>query len=686
MFKTVVALSSLALCYHGNVVGADLLPALDIESLMSMDVQATSAMKRAETAFNTPASIYVLTNERIAHSGAQSVPEALKMVPGLVVRQLDNNQWAITSRGVASRFSSKMLVLIDGQNLYTPKFSAVYWETLNVPLYDIERIEVIRGQGGLLWGSNATNGVINIITKNSFDTRGIYADMATGSLTNYQTNFRYGGDIGSKASYRVYGQLRDGEPSSTALDLPPVDNIEQTSFGARFDVNINDSWSGFIQTDHTRSDYGQNYRGVIDETNLNTPLSGQFNRKDIRVMGRIENRISSQANQMLQLSWLEQTGSHIYLEEEFTSIDADYQLNFLYQDLRFDLGLIYRAIDVNFNDSPFIFSDTRLNTLHQYGGFVQAQYSIIPEQLKLIAGIRSEHNELTEWEHQPLVRMLWHPSPRHTYWASVSRSSRIPALIEYNDNYVINGTKVKSILPTETGIEFIDNYAVRTILNGNNQVDSEKSTSYELGYRYSDHKWQLDLSLYRTQSTDATVLTIEPDVHLFDSFFNHLNQGQLANALDALRSTSISLDMVSNAELNTYGGDIGVSWQVSDNFNTELGYSYNHFEYDLQANTFPAIGRNSTSKQTFFKADWRYVAGQNLFAVLRHEQSNAYNTDNYTALDVTWNWAISDYITFSLIGKNLIANTHLEFENTNETYTIPNYIDESITGKLAVDF
>lgn len=158
---------------------------------MGMDVQTTSAMKRAQSAFDTASSIYVLNKEQISQSGATSVPEALKMVPGLIVRQLDNNQWAISSRGVASRFSSKLLVMIDGQSLYSPQFAAVYWEALNVPLYDIERIEIIRGQGGLLWGSNANNGVINIITKNSLDTRGGYTDATTGSQVNSDVNFRY---------------------------------------------------------------------------------------------------------------------------------------------------------------------------------------------------------------------------------------------------------------------------------------------------------------------------------------------------------------------------------------------------------------------------------------------------------------------------------------------------------------
>ncbi|MBB1381806.1 TonB-dependent receptor plug domain-containing protein, partial [Shewanella sp. SR41-2] len=455
---------------------------LDLDSLMAMDVQVTSAMKRTQSAFETASSIYVLTKEQITRSGVTSVPEALKMVPGLAVRQLDNNQWAISSRGVASRFSSKLLVMIDGQSLYTPEFAAVYWETLNVPLYDIERIEIIRGQGGLLWGSNATNGVINIITKNSIDTRGLYADVSSGSQLNVDTNLRYGGDIGNNGSFRVYGHVKDGQTSDKGIKMAPADFTEQQSAGVRFDFTPNDQWSGLIQGDITQSTLGQNFNGAVDSSNRNIPFTGSLDRTDARIMARLENRISPSANQMLQTSWLKQSGEQTYIQEEFESFDLDYQINFLYQDLQFDWGLNYRYNAISFAQSTFIQSGGGFDNLQQYGTLAQAQYNVIADKLDFIVGVKVDHNDLTGWESQPLARLVWKPQNNQVVWLSVSKSVLVPSLLMFNDNYIIDGKRVEEVSPITTGIPEIDRYYIRTYLNGNNKVKSEKSVSYEMGY------------------------------------------------------------------------------------------------------------------------------------------------------------------------------------------------------------
>ncbi|KPZ70262.1 Colicin I receptor precursor [Shewanella sp. P1-14-1] len=659
---------------------------LDLESLMAMDIQVTSAMKRSQSAFDTATSIYVLSKERITHSGATSIPEALKMVPGLVVRQLDNNQWAISARGVASRFSSKMLVMIDGQSLYTPQFSAVYWETLNVPLYDIERIEVIRGQGGQLWSSNANNGVINIITKNSLDTRGLYADAASGSQVNIDANIRYGNDISDIGSYRVYGHVKDGDASEKGLVLEPNDVTQQYSFGGRMDFSTSDHWSGFVQGDITESKLGQNYRGVIDDTNRNITFTDKLERTDSRVMARLENRMSDSANQMLQVSWLNQSGSQTYLQEEFESFDVDYQMNFIYQALQLDWGLNYRYSTISFEDSLFLHSDKEFDNLQQYGGFIQAQFALIPEELDLVLGTRAEHNDLTDWEYQPLARLLWKPQENQVLWSAVSQSVRIPSLIEFNDNYAINGQKVSEVLPFSTGIEAIDEYHIKTYLNGNDDVEAETSLSYELGYRLSQQSWNLDVSLYHTETEDVAVIDINPNVEQFYPALALFQSGQLQQALQALTQTTIQFDIVSTADLTTQGGDIVLSWVPADMFNAELGYSYNTFEYDLPENTFPAIGRDSTTRQIFAKADVHLFDSHNIFATVRVENSDAYLTENYTLLDLTWNWAVSQHWGVSVTGKNLFAGSHLEYANRQETYTIPNYIDESVLFKVTANF
>src|SRR5580704_2539700 len=170
------------------------------------DVEVTTASKEPEEVWQTPAAIYVLTGEDIRRSGATSIPEALRLVPGVEVARIDSDHWAIGIRGFESGFSQSVLVLIDGRSVYTPLYAGVYWDVQNVPLEDIERIEVIRGPGGTIWGPNAVDGVINIITKNSKDTQGLYSSLTGGSLDQGFLNTRYGGGNGDGFAYRFYGK------------------------------------------------------------------------------------------------------------------------------------------------------------------------------------------------------------------------------------------------------------------------------------------------------------------------------------------------------------------------------------------------------------------------------------------------------------------------------------------------
>ena len=665
----------------------------DLDALMGMDVQATSAMKRTQSAFDTASSIYVLSNEQITLSGALSVPEALKMVPGLVVRQLDNNQWAITARGVASRFSSKLLVMIDGQSLYSPQFAAVYWEALNVPLYDIERIEVIRGQGGLLWGSNANNGVINIITKNSLDTRNGFADATTGSRINHDANIRYGGDLGDAGSYRVYVHSKNSQASKKGtsyrdVDMAPSDTSKQYSFGLRTDFTPSDEWSVLIQGDITHSKLGQNLRASIDESNANIVFSETFERTDSRLMARVDNRMSPSANQMIQVSWLKQSGTELYLKEDFESIDIDYQMNFMYQDLQLDWGLSYRFNDISSEQGVVLKVDKGIDTLEQYGGLFQIQYSFIPETVDLIIGTKVDHNDLTGWENQYSARLTYKPVKNHLAWSAISRSVRTPVLLEYDYNFKVNGIRVSQVVGASTGISQIDDYRIATYLNGNDKVESESYVSYEVGYRFSDNNWSMDFSAYRTDAKNVAVLdnTFENQFAQFIPAMALLQAGQFESAAQALTMTKLDLNIVSAAESSAKGFDIVLIWQALDTLTAELGYSYIDFNYDLPPGTGPTVGYDSTNRQLFTKLNYNIFTEHTLLATLRIENSNAYDTDSYAALDFSWNWQIRPQWTLALSSKNLFADTHLEFNNSSESYTIPTYIDKSIAFTVSTEF
>ncbi|WP_413699173.1 TonB-dependent receptor plug domain-containing protein [Psychromonas sp. KJ10-10] len=312
---------------------------LELEALLVADVQVTSAMKRLQNMSDTSASIYVLSNKEIMQSGVSTVPDALKLIPGMQVRQIDNNQWAITLRSTAGKYSSKLLVLVDGQSIYNPGFAGVYWEALNIPLYDIDRIEVIRGQGGLLWGSNATNGVVNIISKHTADTHNLFLQIEKGTLIDGKVNFRVGGALANYSSFRLFGGLEAGEPSdSNDISLQTNDDSKKQTIGGRLDLNLNETSSLLLQTQYSHINMGQNLKLPNLATYNNEYFEDQYSREHLQLMARYEQRLSAHSNQMLQASISSQKGEQLYYEDDFFITDIDYQMNTLLKEVQLDWG------------------------------------------------------------------------------------------------------------------------------------------------------------------------------------------------------------------------------------------------------------------------------------------------------------------------------------------------------------
>jgi iron complex outermembrane receptor protein len=662
------------------------LPSLDLDELLAADVQVTSAMKRLQNMSDTAASIYVLTNKEIMQSGVTSVAQALKLIPGMQVRQLDNNQWAITSRSTAGRYSSKLLVMIDGQSIYNPLFAGVYWEALNIPLYDIERIEVIRGQGGLLWGSNATNGVVNIISKHTADTRSTLAQVTAGTLIDHKVNFRIGGDLGNYSSFRVFAGFEETDESSlNELSSAGNDDSKKKCVGGRVDLQLNEDLSLLAQTQYNHIEMGQ----TLDMADLSTYQTiypqDQSKREHLQVMTRLDHRLSSVSNQMLQAAISSQKGEQLYSKEHFVITDLDYQMNTLVNGIQFDWGLNGRYSDLSVENTEYTSSLDDINSYHQFGGFVQAQFNIIPDKLKLIWGDRSEKNSFTGWEHQPMGRLLWKPHTSHTLWAAVSQGVRIPSLIEYNGTTRANSVDVGSFYPT--GIDAIDSLIVKAEIIGSSDIEAEKSLSKELGYRYTANSWGLDLALFHTKAKD--VLFVDPD---FDSdtlaqIAALIAAGDYATASNLISSSTFTYNFISGAELTTYGGEATIKWQPFEQLTAELGYSFTSYQYhDLPAGTKSAIGYDSYLRHTIAKINYALTPQHSLFAAYRIEDGDAYATDDFSVLDLSWNWQITPLVKFSLTGNNLLYGKHLEYNNTTETYTVPSYIEKSYLAKVTVEF
>ena len=227
---------------------------LSLEQLGNVEV--TTVSKEPEEVWQTPAAIYVLTQDDIRRSGATSIPEALRLVPGVEVARADSNHWAIGIRGFESGFSKSVLVLIDGRSVYTPLYAGVYWDVQNVPLQDVDRIEVIRGPGGTIWGANAVDGVINIITKNAKDTQGAYASVGAGNVDEGTGSFRYGGEIGKSLNYRVYGMGFADDPEFHS-NYDEFDAWQLGQAGFRTDWSRQDRDTFTVQGDFYNGSEGQ---------------------------------------------------------------------------------------------------------------------------------------------------------------------------------------------------------------------------------------------------------------------------------------------------------------------------------------------------------------------------------------------------------------------------------------------
>lgn len=626
----------------------DELPSLSFEDLMATDIQVTSAMKRLQNMSETAASIYVLSNKEIMQSGVTTVAQALRLIPGMQVRQIDNNQWAITTRSTAGRYSSKLLVMIDGQSIYSPGFAGVYWEALSMPLYDIERIEVIRGQGGLLWGSNATNGVVNIISKHSIDTTGVLAQVETGSQLDNSASFRVGGDLAKHSSFRVFGGVEHTDKSNSGNhDISPNDNGKKSNIGGRVDLNINEGLSLLVQTQYTHIDMGQNLQVADLNTHQRIYVEDEHEREHLELMARLEHRISDVSNQMLQASVSVQQGEQLFYNDDFVITDIDYQMNTIFNDTQVDWGVNYRYNDISVQDTDYIYSLANVNSYQHVGGFIQAQFNLIPEKVKLIVGNRSENNSFTGWEHQPMARILWTPLAKHTVWGAVSQGVRIPSLIEYDG--IARGSS---------------QYGIKTVITGSADIDAEKSIFQELGYRYGAHAWSVDVAAFHTKARNVLVVekTVNPTY------------------------TLINVDFVSDAELTTYGGEVTIKWQPYQKLTTELGYSFTSYQYDLPAGSSSAIGHDSYMRQLMAKASFAVTAEHSLYSIFRYENSDAYDTGDYGTLDLSWHWQVLPSTGVSFTGNNLFYGKHLEYNNSSESYTVATYIEPSFVAKLTVEF
>ena len=396
-----------------------------------MNVQVISVSKKEQTLAKTGAAIFVITAEDIRRSGATSIPDLLRMVPGVDVARVDHSTWAVSIRGFNDVYANKVLVLIDGRSVYQPVYSGVSWYAQEMPLENIERIEVIRGPGGTVWGANAMNGVINIITKSAKDTPGGLITAGGGSDYQAEALAQYGGKIGQSGDYRVYGRYSNLGKSDAATFAQPGDSKRTEQGGFRSDWNLTPRDLLTVQGEVRLVDGGQTITGVIFQVPPITATFGQpVGDDDGNLLARWTHTYSNGSNTSIQ-AYYDQ--SHVLAngaDNRATIGDIDFQ-HHLRIASRNDVvwGLSYRANANRFSGNSLVAVNPPRRTDSLYGAFVQDEITLT-QTLSLTLGSKFEHNDYTGFEIEPSAQLVWAPTARHTVWASAAKAIRQPSNID----------------------------------------------------------------------------------------------------------------------------------------------------------------------------------------------------------------------------------------------------------------
>jgi iron complex outermembrane receptor protein len=632
-----------------------------LEDLMNIEV--TSVSRKEETLSRTPAAVFVIGRDDIRRSGATNIPDLLRMAPGVNVERIDANTWAISIRGFDSRYSDKILVLIDGRSIYSPSFSGVYWDQLDVPLEDIERIEVIRGPGGTVWGANAMNGVINIITLSSKATQGglLVAEAGSKELGGLA---QFGGKAGAAGTWRAFGRYFNTDSSVTPVGGAAADVWHGVHEGFRADLEPSPRDTVMVQGDLYKTGEGQTLTTVLSGrlpavATLNDPVSVDSGDLQARWSHTLQNGSDTSLNVYYNhVNRLDQR-----LLENLNSVDIDFQHHFAINS-RNDVvwGLAYRVTSDKMNSGydTLWFPPQRTDTL--YSAFVRDEIKLARSAWFTI-GTKLEHNAYTGFEYEPGAQFVWTPTDRQTIWLSASQAIRQPSRQDTDLQYDI------AVIPLEGS-----NFGVLKFINNKN-IRAEQLRDYETGYRAQVTK-RLSLDVAAFRSYYRRLETTDPgDPYFVDS--------------PGPPHAVFPLNLGNGARARTYGGEVFATWNVTRRWRISPGYSLAHVKVIQnplsQNSTAGAIPGDTPEHQIQFRSslglrsnlDW----DTSLYFVGRLSDAQV---PAYTRLDMQLRWRPLESVEFSIAGQNLLMGRHMELDDAFEVKGTQ--VQRSVFGRITWRF
>jgi iron complex outermembrane recepter protein len=651
------AFAALAIALPANAASAaDDVDPFSLSPEQLFDATVMSVSKTNEKVGNSPAAVYVLTNEDILRSGATSIPEALRLVPGIQVARSNNSSWAISVRGLNSGLANKLLVLIDGREVYDALFSGVYWDIQDTPLADIERIEIIRGPGASLWGANAVNGVVNIITKPAAQTQGALVTVAAGNEERAILTGRFGA-AADAAHWRVYAKYFDRDSQRTPQGADAHDDWRALRAGFRTDWDEDVGGNSFtLQGDVYSSESGK--RSAVPQLTPPYTITAQndISAQGANVLARWNRALGDNSSFSVQayLDFVARDQLTLQNGRDVFDIEAQYDLPTV-DAHELVVGAHYRYSREELTASPTISFTTSTRNDQLISGFVQDKITLDADRWFLTVGSKFEHNDYSGFEVQPSARLQWQGDGQMA-WGALSRAVRTPSMFEHNLNILAG------VIPPGP-------FPVSYELVPSPSFQSEELIAYELGYRRQlTPSLLMDVSAFFNDYDKLATFTFAP---------GFIDAGPPLHFVVPIVTTNAT-------QGETYGFELVMNWRAQDNLNFSASYSLVEIQLHSPSGTLGGdVAEDQSPEQQFnLRAQWdvsdEFAFDTTLYYV---DALPAYDIDAYLRLDARFGWHVADGFELELVGQNLLDDSHREFGSVGSVSSTE--IQRSIFARLS---
>lgn len=615
--------------------GGDSLGDLDLEQLAQ--VRITSVSRTPETVGEATAAVFVVSREDIRRSGATSLPEALRLAPGLQVVRLGAQNWSITSRGFADFTTNKLLVLIDGRAIYSPLLAGVFWDAQLLPVDDIERIEVILGPGGTLWGSNAVNGVINVITRAATSTTGGLVAARVGTEQHINSSARYGVPLGTRGAVRVYGTYIDREPIELADGSDAEDDWQSGAGGFRMDLDAGSRDHLTVQGDAYRASSQASVREALPDPPFARMVLSPLDLSGLNALARWTHPTGEGADLQIQ-AWFDRSVRTSYPSVGRVAVSiGDVEVQHRFVTGRHDMvwGAGYRIASGRLDGTFTTALDPAERTTHLATAFVSDNITLVPGKFSIAPGAKLEWNSYTGVEVQPGIRFRWLPAARQTIWGALSSPVRSPSRLDTDVRFIAGGfpTSPPTYLRVQGSPDFV----------------SERLIEAELGYRTElSRSLSFDLSGFHGWYRDLRSLT--------------------PGAAVTENGVAYQPVLITNfGRAHNTGGTAAVNWRPVPRLQLRADYTFLALEDtlagDAPAGTTPNLNPGLNPKHQAGLQLYASLPANFAIAVIGRYVSPLRNprVGPYGESDVRLAWSPTPLLTVALVGQDLLQRRHAEF-------------------------